>query len=174
MIYVILGLLFLIAVAGVAVMAITTKRPPAAEQIAAASAADARQAVNEYRAKPSLLTSAELHFYSALFQSLGASIAIAIKPRLADIIDTSDNGCFNKIKSKHVDFVLCDPFTLRPLLAIELDDGSHATKRAKESDSVKDFALKTAGIQSVRVATARSYDVARLLQDQGIVLAPVA
>jgi hypothetical protein len=33
----------------------------------------------------------------------------------------------NRIDRKHVDFLICDPGSMAPALAVELDDGSHAT-----------------------------------------------
>ena len=34
----------------------------------------------------------------------------------------------NKISGKYIDFLFCDPVTMQPVLAIELDDASHQRK----------------------------------------------
>lgn len=36
---------------------------------------------------------------------------------------------WNKINRKHVDFLLCDPMTMRPVAGIELDDASHQREK---------------------------------------------
>jgi hypothetical protein len=52
------------------------------------------------------------------------------KVRLADLLylpkgTQGRQAAFNRIQSKHVDFLLCSKDAVRPLLAIELDDSSH-------------------------------------------------
>ena len=41
-------------------------------------------------------------------------------------------GNDHRINAKHVDFVLCCPATLRPLLVVELDDASHGRADRQE------------------------------------------
>ena len=56
------------------------------------------------------------------------------------------------MNQKHVDFVLCEPRTTRPLLVIELDDASHnSSDRRRAADAAKDHACRTAGIPMLRV-----------------------
>lgn len=54
-----------------------------------------------------------------------------------------------KIGSKSVDYVIVDN-EKRIIFAIELDDSSHNSKRAKERDSVKDSIFKAAGLPLMR------------------------
>lgn len=61
--------------------------------------------------------------------------------RVADIVSikkgTKDwQKWFNKIRSKHVDFLLCD-YDMNIVLMIELDDRSHESERAKKNDALK-------------------------------------
>ena len=63
---------------------------------------------------------------------------------------------FAKISQKHVDFVICDE-DFQVYFALELDDSSHDTEKAKEKDLFKDRAFKAAGIPLKRI---RDYDEA--------------
>ncbi len=65
-----------------------------------------------------LLTPAELSFYHVLKIATSEKYDISIKVRLADLVSvqkiidrTSWGKAFNKIKAKHIDFVLCDKNT---------------------------------------------------------------
>ena len=64
-----------------------------------------------------------------MLREIFGDCVVLAKVRLADLIEANERhpqwqANFNRIRSKHVDFVLCDNW-LRPLLAIELDDSSH-------------------------------------------------
>jgi very-short-patch-repair endonuclease len=54
------------------------------------------------------------------------------------------------VKSKHVDFVLCNA-DLEPVLVIEVDDNSHNLKKNKESDDFKDKVFAHVGLPLLRV-----------------------
>lgn len=58
---------------------------------------------------------------------------------------------FSKIKSKHLDFVLCNPDNLAVLLLIELDDTSHEQEERKERDEFVERLLNQVGYQLLRV-----------------------
>ncbi len=70
----------------------------------------------------------------------------------------------NKINQKAVDFVVCDPATLRPLLAIELDEPSHtrADRIIRDEELKKMF--EAAGLVLLREPTCRTYDTRQLAQ----------
>lgn len=57
----------------------------------------------------------------------------------------------NQISQKHVDFILCSPDDLTPLLVIELDDSSHARLGRRERDAFVDAALAAAGLPILHV-----------------------
>ena len=85
-----------------------------------------------YRLRGNFLSAAELAFYRVLEQAVGQTYSINNKVRLWDVlyVPRRDDGRAheNKISSKHIDFLLCDPSTMQPVLAIELDDASHNRK----------------------------------------------
>lgn len=79
------------------------------------------------------------------------------KVRLADIVEPSISGkqwqtLFNKIQSKHVDFLVTDN-NFNIICIIEIDDKSHEKNNRKERDKFVDFILKDNGITTIRKKT---------------------
>lgn len=119
----------------------------------------------------SIVTKTEKQFLQVLLSVVpNEDFYILTKVRLADIVkvrkDTNNYlKHFNKIKSKHIDFLICDCVDFEPLLAIELDDPSHLNEEAQDRDYVKNRVLESAGIPILRVKTQKKYDGQRILQD---------
>lgn len=104
-----------------------------------------------YKKCSSLLTNNELAFYRALLPiATSKNLVIFSKVRIADLIKPAQKEnwqtAFNKIKSKHIDFVLCDKITTYPILAIELDDLSHQKPDRQQRDIFVDKAFASAGL----------------------------
>jgi len=115
-----------------------------------------------YKKKEYLLTKAENSFFQVLRSAVGQEYEIFAKVRLADLLylpKGSDNAQThrNKIFQKHVDFVLCDPVKVSPLLAIELDDSSHQKASRQERDSFVDEAFRAAELPLLRIVASRAY-----------------
>lgn len=95
-----------------------------------------------YELNETILTERERSFYRILKPIADClELQICPKVRVADIVSikkgTKDwQKWFNKIRSKHVDFLLCD-YDMNIVLIIELDDSSHETERAKKNDALK-------------------------------------
>jgi hypothetical protein len=68
----------------------------------------------------------------------------------------------NRVAAKSIDFLLCDARTFQPLLAIELDDSSHAQPRRQTRDEQVDTLLEAAQLPLIRVLASRQYDVQEL------------
>lgn len=68
----------------------------------------------------------------------------------------------NKVAAKSLDFVVCDPSTLRPLVAIELDEPSHARPQRQTRDDEVETVLKAAGLELLHVLTSRTYSTREL------------
>lgn len=120
-----------------------------------------------YEREEALFTAAEQSFLGVLAQAVGERYAIFGKIRLADIVrprrglsQQQRYAALNRIISKHVDFVLCQPSTWQVVGVIELDDRSHQSERRRERDSFLDAALSAAGIPVLHVPAQRSYVVA--------------
>ncbi len=110
-----------------------------------------------YELNETILTERERSFYRIL-KPIADKLELQICPkvRVADIVSikkgTKDwQKWFNKIRSKHVDFLLCD-YDMNIVLIIELDDSSHETERAKKSDALKNavFGNRLVRIRSLK------------------------
>lgn len=111
-----------------------------------------------YRRKGSLFSRDERRFYDALRQAVGNRFLIFAQMRLIDLLEVprevkGSPFWFAKVRYKHVDFVLCDPDTVQPVLAIELDGASHQSEVQRQRDAEKDAVLRQAGLPLLRVAT---------------------
>lgn len=89
------------------------------------------------------------------------NLLICPKVRLEDIVevDTKENAYKfrNYIKSKHIDFVLCDN-KLNALAALELDDNTHYTsKKTQNSDEFKENVFKAVNLPLFRVKMNQGY-----------------
>jgi len=125
-----------------------------------------------YRLVGSLLTPSEKGFFHALQTAAGTRYVVCPKGRLLDLCRDLDGwtetAAFNHVSQKHVDFVLCEPQTFRPVLAAELDDRSHLRARTRARDRDKDAVLRTMGLGVYRQFVRRSYDpaaIARGIED---------
>ncbi len=121
-----------------------------------------------FGAQTFLLSKAERSFFGVLHQEFAGSFHIFGKVRLADLVKplVSDGPswwtAFNKLSSKHVDFVLCEPSDLRIVCCIELDDASHDSASRQKRDTFVDQCLASAGIPLVRFPAAKGYIPAEL------------
>lgn len=70
----------------------------------------------------------------------------------------------NKIDRKHVDFLLCDPQTIHPILGIELDDKSHQRADRQARDRFVDEVFAAAKLPLAHVAVKQGYPVEKLTQ----------
>ncbi len=121
-----------------------------------------------YRLRDDFLSPAELSFYKVLQSALGDRATISPKVNLADnffVARPNENqGYRNKIDRKHVDFLICDPTSMKPLCGIELDDSSHARQDRQTRDEFVDRVFEVAGLSLVRIPASRGYSPQELLQ----------
>jgi hypothetical protein len=62
-----------------------------------------------------------------------------------------------KIAQKHVDFLLCDSGTMKPLCGIELDDISHTNKKSYERDLFVEKVYRDANFELIRISSKSGY-----------------
>lgn len=123
-----------------------------------------------YRLRDDFLSPAEQNFMRVLRTATDEWAMIAPKVSLGDLFysktgDYSQNRVYrNKIDRKHIDFLLCDPQTLRPILGIELDDKSHQRKDRQERDRFVNGVFAAAGLPIAHVPVRRSYPLNQLHQ----------
>ena len=72
---------------------------------------------------------------------------------------------WNKINRKHVDFLICDRDTLKPIVAIELDDSTHARENRQLRDEFVNQIFTAAKLPLIHIKVSQSYIVSTL-QDE--------
>ena len=103
-----------------------------------------------YRLRDDFLSPAEFSFYKVLSSDVGPQLTIQSKVRLADIFFVAhlneNRSYFGKISQKHLDFLVCDPVTMKPIFGIELDDSSHQRNQRVERDKFIESVCEAAGL----------------------------
>ena len=121
-----------------------------------------------YHIRDDFLSPAEHSFYLVLKHITADKALICPKVSLSDLfyVKSSDPSKFrtytNKIDRKHVDFLLCDTKTLRPVVGIELDDKSHQRSDRRARDQFVENVYTAAKLPLVRFPVRRSYSTSQL------------
>jgi len=116
-------------------------------------------ALKTFSRRKALLTKNELSFYEVLRSAMYDYVVFA-KVRLADLIDADERhrkGQTNEIRTKHIDFVICDDDS-KPLIAIEVDDKSDDRSDRAARDPDVDRLFQAVGLQLIRVPAQSTYD----------------
>lgn len=125
--------------------------------------------------KKLLLTKNEWAFYKEIKPICDKNnLHIISKVRLADIVEVDKNieykerqKYFNKIKNKHIDFILCNHDNLAIIALVELDDKSHERTDREKSDEFKNKLFEKVGYKLIR--TRRNEDFEKKLIDSQII-----
>jgi very-short-patch-repair endonuclease len=119
-----------------------------------------------FQKEPVLFTPAERSFLGVLDTALGNQFRVFGKVRLADVIKvkpglsgSARQQAFNRIQSKHLDFVVCDPKDLSVQFVVELDDSSHQQSGRQARDEFLDKALAAAGVPVFHFQVKRTYSI---------------
>lgn len=121
-----------------------------------------------YAVSRDFLTPAEHNFFSVMKTTLADQALINVKVGLGDLFEVKSKDASefriyrNKIDRKHVDFLLCEPKTVRPLMGIELDDKSHQRSDRQARDDFVEHVFQAAGLPLVRIPVKPSYSVTEL------------
>ncbi|PHQ27424.1 hypothetical protein CLH62_07610 [Marinobacter guineae] len=163
------GLLYLIPLAVLAVIIFLIASPlsPLAKKV---------RVEYPYQRRERLMTEAEGSFYQVLELALPADrYRLFGKVRVEDLISVKPgldrqawHSFRNRIKSRHIDIVIVERKTFKPVWAVELDDKSHDSAKRKERDSFLDNAFEAAGLPLVRFKAKRSYTTADLQRAMGL------
>lgn len=123
-----------------------------------------------YHLRDDFLSPAELNFYRVLQTAVSDWTIIFVKVSLGDLFyaqtgDFGQNQAYrNKIDRKHVDFLLCDPQTVRPILGVELDDKSHQRAERQARDRFVDEVFAAAKLPLAHIPVKRGYPPGELNQ----------
>lgn len=119
-----------------------------------------------YRLRDDFLSPAEKSFYLVIKGMMGNFFTICPKVSLADLFFVSrpneNKSAYNRINRKHVDFVICEPQTMTPLFAIELDDSSHERADRVERDAFVDSVFEVAQLPLLHIPAQLSYNTSEL------------
>ena len=118
------------------------------------------------------VTPAEADFFRVLRAVVGDRAHVLAQVSLGRLLffpgsNASNPGrarWWNKVAQRSVDFLLCDPATLKPLLAIELDEPSHERADRRARDAEVNALLAAAGLKALRLPTGRAYDTRQLAE----------
>lgn len=110
-----------------------------------------------YRQKQYFFSRSEQEFFNILNAHLDAyRYTVFPKVRMGDFIETTNNGTerygsWNRIKSRHVDFLIWDLVERKVVFGIELDGNSHNGQKAQEVDHFKNDVYDVIGLQLHRI-----------------------
>lgn len=114
-----------------------------------------------YRIRDDFLSPAEFSFYKILTTILDSRYVIQSKVRLADIFFVSrpnENLAYlPRIAQRHIDFLVCDALTMKPILGMELDDASHKNSDRQGRDEFLSQVFQAANLPLCRVPVQRAY-----------------
>jgi hypothetical protein len=124
------------------------------------------KAESPYRLREHFLSTPEVSLFRLLQKMVGDRYVICPKVALTDIftiIRPNENVHFyNKIFRKHVDFLLCDPKTLKPALAVELVKPIARTE-TRATDQFMEELFAVEGIPLVHIPLGENYEVSDLV-----------
>ncbi|OGD69161.1 hypothetical protein A3E89_00975 [Candidatus Campbellbacteria bacterium RIFCSPHIGHO2_12_FULL_35_10] len=113
-----------------------------------------------------ILDDREQALFINLKKQLENKYTVLSKVRIEDFVGVkNDNlkknehfGLRNRIKSRHVDFLICDLNTTRPLLAIELDGTSHNRYDRKERDNMLNRIYKDINLRYIHIKVGDDFE----------------
>lgn len=119
-----------------------------------------------YRIKPELFSPTERSFLGALDQAVGDRYRVFGKVRVADVVrvkSISDRrirmSAFNRISSKHFDFIFCRKDDLKVVGALELDDKSRQKKKRQRQDAFMVALCSTISLPLIQLPEKQVYSV---------------
>jgi hypothetical protein len=131
------------------------------------SPADAKEDSFPYRLRDYFLSKPETALFRALKQMAGDRYAVFAKVALTEIfqiVRPNENvHYFNKIFRKHVDFLLCDPGSLRPEIGVELVRTA-AKNEGRASDQFMEDLFMRGGLPLVRIPVSDRYDISEIIR----------
>ncbi len=130
--------------------------------------------LSSYQKKDRVMNESEQALFINLQKALGDAYIVLSKVRIEDFVgvdkkNISNNnhwGLRGKIKSRHVDFLICNHATTKPLLAIELDGKSHNDIRRKNRDQFIDELYNAIGLPIEHIQVGGNFlELVRVISD---------
>lgn len=115
---------------------------------------------NVYKLKNSIVTNREMQLYKQLLNEIPERYIICPKVGVKDFIQITEKKDymkhFGRISQKHIDYLICEKETLKPVLGIELDDKSHQKGNRRKRDEFVDTVYENVGLKMLRIPTSMS------------------
>jgi hypothetical protein len=120
------------------------------------------------RAK-SLLAAQQRAFYDALINAVGTQPLVFARVNLAHLVqhpgdDPNYQAHWRRVCRRWLDFVICSPSSVSPILAIKLETRLERKRRTLGGIDVLDDTLSSARIPLLRVTLADQYDPTELME----------
>ena len=115
-------------------------------------------------------------FYALKDIAAARRLHVFAKVRMEDLLWQPDS--FEKyryramVRSRHIDFVLCDYADINPVLGIELDGPSHNLPERQERDRFVDDVFEDAGLPILHIPVADFYDQKSITAQISAALSP--
>ena len=120
----------------------------------------------QYFCQESLLSPAERSFFGVLASAVGGEYVVVPKTRVADALMPRKGlsraewqRAFNKVSSKHFDYLVCRASTFEIVAAVELDDKSHRRENRRQRDEFLAEATSSAGLPLLRFPAKEGYSL---------------
>jgi very-short-patch-repair endonuclease len=118
----------------------------------------------QFSVQESLFTTPSEHaFYKILLTKVPRQYAVFAKVRLEDVLRVTEGedktSSRNRVRGMHIDFLVVNNSSFRPILAIELDGGYHNAAKQQRADQTKNEAFAVAGLPLVRVRVGQEFAV---------------
>ncbi len=118
--------------------------------------------------KRSFFSRSELAFFGTLTAVLeGTPYTVFPNVRLNDLFTIGGDekrSTYNRLRDKHVDFLIVSRDGFVPTLALELDGASHENEVQQKRDQVKDTVFRSAGLTLLRLDARQPHSSAALAE----------
>jgi hypothetical protein len=132
-----------------------------------------------YQKAKALFSPAERSFLGVIDQVVGTEFRVFRKVRIADVatVKAMSNRsawqkAFNRISSKHFDFIICRSADLSVVCAIELNDKSHQNKSRRLRDEFVAGVCNSISVPLVEINAQASYSIQELKERFSVILNP--
>ncbi len=128
-----------------------------------------KKCIPHFRRTRSLLATQQRAFYTALIQALGPQPLVFARVNLAHLVqhpgdDPNYQEHWRRVCRRWLDFVICSPSSVSPILAIKLETRLERKRRALGGIDVLDDTLSSARIPLLRISLVDQYDPAELME----------
>ncbi len=130
---------------------------------------NAKKRIPHFQRKKSLLSAQQLAFYAALVRAVGAQSLVFARVNLAHLMqhpgeDPNYHEHWRRVCRRWLDFVICSPSSVSPILAIKLETRMERKRRMLGGIDVLDDTLSSARIPLLRISLADQYDSTELME----------